>query len=89
MYKANPSPIKQRSRLAYRINPSSAKVRSNAAYRKDCEGMKHKRRQTYNLLRQSLLDRHSLQKLVACAVSKSTKSGVSVCQIILQSMFQM
>ena len=73
VYKANPSPIKERSRLAYHNNPTSAKVRSKVAYHIDCEGIKHKRRQTYNFLRQNLVDRRSLQKLVACAVTKKSK----------------
>ena len=73
MYKANPSPKKEQSRLAYHINPTSAKVRSKAAYHKDGEGLKYKRRQSYKLLQQNLLDRHSLQKLLACAVSKKYK----------------
>ena len=73
MYKANPSPIKERSRLAYHINPTSAKVRSKAAYHKDGEGIKYKSRQSYKFLRQNLLDRRSLQKLLACAVSKKYK----------------
>ena len=73
MYKGNPSPMKDRSKLAYRINPTSAKVRSKVAYHKDPEGMKYKRRQTYSELRKSQLDRRSLQKVVACAVSKKYK----------------
>jgi len=73
MYRVNPSPIKEQSRLAYHNNPTSAKMRSKVAYNKDYEGIKHKRRQTYNLLQQNLLDRHSLQKLVACAATKKYK----------------
>jgi len=73
MYRANSSLIKERSRLAYHNNPTSAKVRSKFAYHKDCEGIKHKRRWTYNLFWQNLLDRCSLQKLVACAVTKKYK----------------
>ena len=73
MYKDNPSPIKERSRLAYHINPTSAKVRSKAAYHKDGEGIKYKSRQSYKFLRQNILDRRSLQKLLACAVSKKYK----------------
>jgi len=49
-------------------------VRSKVAYHKDCEGMKYKRRQTYNLLRQNLLDRRSLLKLVEYAVTKNYKN---------------
>ena len=73
VYKANPSPIKERSRLAYHINPTSAKVRSKAAYHKDGEDVKYKSRQSYKFLCQNLLDRRSLQKLLACAVSKKYK----------------
>ena len=73
MYKANPSPIKEQRRLAYDINPTSAKVRSKTAYHKDGEGIKYKSRQSYKFLRQNFLDRHSLQKLLACAVSKKYK----------------
>ena len=43
------------------------------AYHKDPEGMKYKRRQTYSALQKSQLDRRSLQKVVACAVSKKYK----------------
>ena len=73
MYNLNPSPIKKRSRLAYQSNPTSGKARSKAAYNKDREGVKHKKRQTHSFLRQHLLDRRSLQKLVACAVTKKYK----------------
>ena len=73
VYKANPSPIKEQSRLAYHINPTSAKVRSKAAYHKDGEDVKYKSRQSYKFLCQNLLDRRSLQKLLACAVSKKYK----------------
>jgi len=73
MYRANPSPFNKQSRLAYHNNPTSAKMRSKVAYHKDYEGIKDKRRQTYNFLQQNLLDTHSLQKLVACAVTKMYK----------------
>ena len=35
--------------------------------------MKNKQRHTYTLLRQNLLDKHNVQKLLACAVSKKYK----------------
>ena len=77
VYRSNPSPVRKCGRQVYCINPALA------CY-KDCEDMKN----TYTLLRQNLLDRHNLQKLMACAVSKKYKNYVSVYQVTLQSMFK-
>ena len=72
-YRCNPSPVKERNRLAYHVNPTLAKARSKSSYYNDHECTKHKRRQTYNWHKKHLIDRHSLEKLVACAVSKKYK----------------
>ena len=65
--------MKERNRLAYRVNPTLAKARSKSSYYNDHECTKHKRRQTYNWHKKHLIDRRSLGKLVACAVSKKYK----------------
>ena len=72
-YQDNPSPFKERARATYRLNPSLKRIRSTVAYRNDHEGIKYKRRQTYKLYRQNLIDKRSLDKLLACAISKKYK----------------
>ena len=72
-YRCNPSPVKERNRLAYHVNPTLAKARSKSSYYNDHECTKHERRQTYNWHKKHLIDRRSLEKLVACAVSKKYK----------------
>ena len=72
-YRLNPSPVKERNRLAYHVDPTLAKARSKSAYYNDHECTKHKRRQTYNWHKENLIDRRSLERLVACAVSKKYK----------------
>ena len=72
-YRDNPSPFKERARATYRLNPSLKRIRSTVAYRYDHEGIKFKRRVTYKFYRQNLIDKRSLDKLLACAVSKKYK----------------
>ena len=72
-YQDNPSPFKERARATYRLNPSLKRIRSTVAYRNDHEGIKFKRRLTYKFYRQNLIDKRSLDKLLACAISKKYK----------------
>ena len=59
--------------MTYRLNPSLKRIRSTVAYHNDHEGIKFKRRLTYKFYRQNLIDKRSLDKLLACAISKKYK----------------
>ena len=72
-YRCNPSPVRERARATYRLNPSLKRMRSTVAYRNDHLGIKLKRRLTYKFYRQNLIDKRSLDKLLACAISKKYK----------------
>ena len=65
--------MRERARATYRLNSSQRKMRVTIAYRKDQEGIKYKRRQTYKLYCQNFIDKRSLDRLLACAVSKKYK----------------
>ena len=72
-YRCNPSPVRERGRVTYRLNPFLNRIRSTVAYLNDREGIKYKRRETYKIHRQNLTDKRSLDKLLACAISKKYK----------------
>ena len=69
-YYAHPSPVKCRALESYHAHPSPVKRRALTSYYKDHEGVKKRSREKYNILRQNLIDRHRLQKLVAYSITK-------------------
>ena len=55
--------MRERARATYRLNSSQRKMRVTIAYRKDQEYLYH----------QNFLDKRSLDRVLACAVSKKYK----------------
>ena len=69
-YHRHPSHIKQRALDAYRNNPSPTKQRALKTYYKEHDLNKGKKREIYKLNRVKILDKHHINKLVVCSISK-------------------
>ena len=69
-YHAHPSPVKRRALESYYAHPSPVKRRALESYYKAHESAKKRYREKYKFLRQNLIDRRSLQKLVASTIAK-------------------
>ena len=62
--------MKRRALESYYAHPSPVKQCSSSSYYKDHESTKKRCREKYHMLRQNLIDRRSLQKLVAYSITK-------------------
>ena len=78
-YHAHPSPVKRRALESYHAHPSPVKRRALESYYKAHESSKKRLIEKHKFLRQNLIDRRSLQKLVASTITKKyTKLNSSV-----------